>query len=376
MLQDILKAKGLVLEGEELLAPPVEDVQVDEQALGQEIEEVHADAGEIVATDEAVTSLESLVATLESCGGAKTALEKHLAMGQAALLYKKMGLAAPAVASLESAESTELSLEGWKETATKVVEAIKAAWAKVVGFVRDLWVKLTDTAGRLSKKLKSQAAATDKTTISFKALRPIRVSAESGDMLGDGDIDKFEKDTKAALAELGTVSQKFYSTVRVKVDAYKNGFLHAKHKVSFDQGDETTAELEELKGNPVYTTSDVWMSNWGLDNGPSKPVGYAIKDVKGTAAKLTAALDDVSKYHRDWQARVKIADEATAILEKAVTDAFNKYAEESGQEVKYVQQAASMYAKLIRSGTAYVSKAGARFSHRVISIASAFSKAL
>lgn len=372
MLQGILRQKGLALESDESV--PAEGVQVDEVALGQEIEEVHDNADEIVASDEAVASLESLVATLESCGGAKTALEKHLAMSQAAMLYKTMGLSAPSVASLESAEFTEISLEGWKETATKVVEAIKAAWAKVVSFVRDLWVKLTDTAGRLSKKLKSQASTTDKTTVSFKALRPIR--AASGDTLGDGDIDKFEKDTKAALAELGAVSQKFYSTIRVKVDSYKNGFLHSRHNVSYDQEGVSDEEFKELKDNPVYTTSDVWMNNWGLDNGPTKPVGYTILNVKETAAKLASALDDVSKYHRDWQARVKIADEATKILEKTITDAFNKYAEESGEEVRYVKAAASLYAKLIRSGTAYVSKAGARFSHRAISIASAFSKAL
>lgn len=288
MLKDFLKANGLALESEELLP---EVIQNDVQAVVDDVEEANTSADEVVATDDAAVALESLVATLESCGGAKTALEKHLVMTQAAMLYKSMGLAAPVVPTLESADSFELSLESFKETAQKVVAAIKAAWQKLVKMFKDLWARIGDTAGRLHKKLSAKLKETEKTTVSFKSpmLNP------STETVNDSNLNAVF--TRNDVKETIEFSDNFMRNLAEKMKAGMS-----------DAVGQVIADLDKKQANQASET---------------KEVTFELTVSKAGLVFLNQ-LNQVSKYHRDWAGRnarkEALLNEYTEALKKSSID--------------------------------------------------------
>lgn len=372
MLQDILRAKGLVLEGEELPAEPVENVQIDEQALGQEIEEVHADAGEIIASDEAVTSLESLVATLESCGGAKTALEKHLAMTQAALLYKTIGLAAPAVASLESADSVELSLESWKDTALKVIAAIKAAWAKLVAALSALWGRLMNGVKALKLKIRVRITSSKKETVSLAV--PDAGDGESGDAY----VTKHEEAVKVDVASITSASEEFYKAAEADVAAFAR--FYSVDAVSIENAPEfkILAEGEKLIQGVSLSRTEVApeaKSSSGGD-GAKKVKTVVVTNVKKAGEQIVAGLDAIDKWHQEWHAKHQIVDKSI----KAIEDTIKKVSDKAGEANAAIQQKAiatgNKLSAAIRKGKVKISEAAANVTQKTISLANRFSYAL
>lgn len=291
MLKDFMKANGLALEGEEPTAPIGEMVEAVE-TQGEEIEQAQSD---IETAEEAVQTLESLVLAFESVAGDRTALEKHLFVGHVTTLYAQMGLAKPAQVSLESADDVSLSMEGFKETAKKIWEAIKAAWDKLVKMVKDWWAKVNDVAGRLHKKLSAKLKETDKTEVSFKAMTVD---------IGIPTIDDSHLAMAFAKKDIQAVVDASDELMRKIADVIRNS--------DWDTLNATIGTLQEGEKAEeqarVETTFNVSVNKAGM--------------------AILGQLNTISKYHRDWASRQSRKE----TLVREFTEAYTKSAEDAGRK--------------------------------------------
>ena len=140
---------------EDVLAEDVATIEEEAQALEDE-------SLELDDADDAAEELEDVAVSLESMiadGGLDMRTYGYVQSTAAAIL-KRVGLAHTTTGlSQESFDTTEgrvraakLTMEGFKETVSKMWEAIKSGIDKVRTFLKNLWVKLSSTATRLRKK--------------------------------------------------------------------------------------------------------------------------------------------------------------------------------------------------------------------------------
>lgn len=179
-------ARGLVaaMENEELKTPadvPAEEIGAGADSLETELaevvsEQVEGDAAQ-AATDEAVETseaLESMILALEAAvqnGGLDKAGAAVLNVGLESI-YGRVGLVPkkprPALENYGGASSrqgaTQMALEGIKEEAKRIWEAIKAAIKKAIDWVVGYWNKFFGAAEKLKKRadaLASRAGSTN-----------------------------------------------------------------------------------------------------------------------------------------------------------------------------------------------------------------------
>lgn len=179
-------ARGLVaaMENDEVAVPAdalTEDVGAGAESLETELAEVVSEQAEgdaaQAATDEAaetVEALESLILSLESAvqnGGLDKSGAAVLNIGLESM-YQRVGLVptrkAPALESYGGASSrqgaTQLALEGIKEQAKRIWDAIKAAIKKAVDWVMGFWNKFFGAAEKLKKRADALHEKAEKTT--------------------------------------------------------------------------------------------------------------------------------------------------------------------------------------------------------------------
>lgn len=298
LLKQYLANQGLSLEDAEVVVPvePAEAIEasVDEVvAHGEQVDAAHA---EIASAEEAVTSLESLVLTFESVAGERTALEKHLFLGLAGEQYAKIGLARPIVPTLESADDVTLSMEDFKETAKKVIEAIKAGWVKFKTMLREFWLKITDTAGRMKKKFEALLKDGDDKEVDFSNASLLNQGIDVGDVrtaanrLGEylGSVTKKAGDIFAGY-------EKRYGTFVAKMSA------DGKTMEDYDMtlGDAESEVVDVIAG---------MKSPFDADGAKAEP--GAVKMKRSELLNAGAAIaGKISDYHRDYQLRDKQSDE-------------------------------------------------------------------
>ena len=140
---------------EDVLAEDVATIEEEAQALEDESMELDDADDAADELDDVAVSLESMIAD-----GGLDARTYVYVQSTATQILKRVGLSPVATGlSQESFDTTEgrvraaqLTMEGFKETVTKMWEAIKSGIDKVRTFLKNLWVKLTSAATRLRKK--------------------------------------------------------------------------------------------------------------------------------------------------------------------------------------------------------------------------------
>ena len=140
---------------EDVLAEDVATIEEEAEALEDESLELDDADDAADELDDVAVSLESMIAD----GGLDIRTYGYVQSTAAAIL-KRVGLAHTTTGlSQESFDTTEgrvraakLTMEGFKETVSKMWEAIKSGIDKVRTFLKNLWVKLTSAATRLRKK--------------------------------------------------------------------------------------------------------------------------------------------------------------------------------------------------------------------------------
>lgn len=234
---------ALSLENEEVETEEESPVQAElelEQAAGEiaeatsDVEQAELEQEELEAAEE---TMEGLVASLESALADETGMSVREAQAYRLAYRAAVGQALPnPIVSLESEtgdterlQASEISLEGIKETAKKIWEAIKRAVSNAIRAVADFFAKIFGGAKKLKEKLEAIKKEIGEATKDGRKLKDGKLETTTGlsglFYGGSTAAANLEKGAKAVQMIAGTVYQlegTVEATYKSLADAIRN----------------------------------------------------------------------------------------------------------------------------------------------------------
>lgn len=343
-----------------LAKPAVEELEpVTDVAFMQAMSDVDEAEKDAIEVDDAIEEMEEIEEGLESI---VTSMEAALENGgldpmAASFAHHAVGAytgrfgmeSLEVIPALESfggdtgrEASTQVSIEGIKETLTKIWNAIKSAVQKAIKAVSDLFAKIFGGADKVIAKLeaeikkiegleKDKAVLKDKAELSVKYSESVRF----GNSVTVKDIAKgvasLSKAIDAQIVDSAAAATKFFEiSTKAIADAAKAKTAEEADKVVADLADgqgKTFTKIKQftelMSGDKVIVT-DIQKDETGLSTSASKltdsPKTAAIKDTKVAPMSL-AESKDLAKAAISILASVKKEKSSVEKISKAREEA-------------------------------------------------------
>lgn len=299
-----------------------EDVLAEDVAtIEEEAEALEDESLELDDADDAAEELEDVAVSLESMiadGGLDMRTYGYVQSTATAIL-KRVGLSHTATGlSQESFDTTEgrvraarLTMEGFKETVSKMWEAIKSGIDKVRTFLKNLWVKLTSAATRLRKKA---IALNDrvKSLGSIKATdRGEKLSMPTSVMKVLGKDATTGAAVKGYAAELNTATTAVLDTYAKKLNGFiKDSVVSGKaaegadvpvpdvNSAKLPRGPKFEKASEDSFGYVLKLGEKISLTK---DEKKGDVSSFSLPDLGNICGSVRSAMETVERYERAWK---------------------------------------------------------------------------
>lgn len=298
-----------------------EDVLAEDVlAIEEDSEELEAQVADLETAGEASEELEDVAISLESMiadGGIDQRTHGYV-MSTATMILKQVGVSVPNLGlSQESFDTTEarvnaakLTMEGFKETVSKMWTAIKNGIDKVRTFLKNLWVKLTSAATRLRKKAialndrvksltSAKATARDKLSMPTSVMKVLGKDATTGGAV------------KAYAASLNTAATAVLDTYAKALNTFiKDGVVSG--KAAADSGVPVPSiDSAKLPRGPKFEKASEDSFGYVLKLGDKVQLSkeekkgdvesFSKADLGAICTSVVSAMETVERYERAWK---------------------------------------------------------------------------